>query len=153
MRDHAAFLLAASLALTGVYGADYYKWVDEEGRTHYGDRPPLHAPFEPVAPPPRPSDAERERAEERVHTQQRRLDELMEQRGQQQAAERAAEEARARERQEKCAAAQRELNWLRQTIGARIAVPAEDGSPRWLSDSYRLARMQELRREVAKWCR
>jgi len=153
MNQRAALFLGSLVTLSVVCGADHYKWVDQEGRIHYGDRPPIDRPFESMAPPATLSDAERERAEERALTQQRRLDEALEGRRRQQAAEREAAAARARERQERCAAARRELNWHQQALGARIAVPGEDGSPRWLSDSERLARIQELRREVETWCR
>jgi len=38
-----AFALASQLA-----GAQPYKWVDAQGRTHYGDRPPAEAKARPV---------------------------------------------------------------------------------------------------------
>jgi glutaredoxin len=42
-----AFLFVLSLASqTGV--AQTYKWVDAQGRTHYGDRPPAEAKARPV---------------------------------------------------------------------------------------------------------
>ncbi len=34
------FLLALCLAVAPVYGGTMYKWVDENGRTHYSERPP-----------------------------------------------------------------------------------------------------------------
>jgi len=38
----AAWLLIAVLAATGAQ-AQYFRWVDEQGKTHFGDRPPPSA--------------------------------------------------------------------------------------------------------------
>lgn len=38
----AAYILLAALASTGVQ-AQYYRWVDEQGKTHFGDRLPPSA--------------------------------------------------------------------------------------------------------------
>lgn len=38
----AVWLLAAALMASGVQ-AQYYRWVDEQGKTHFGDRPPPSA--------------------------------------------------------------------------------------------------------------
>jgi hypothetical protein len=40
MRLLACFLMLAVAALSAPAAAEVYKWVDEKGRVHYGDRPP-----------------------------------------------------------------------------------------------------------------
>lgn len=35
------FALSVVLLCAGLAQAQYYRWVDEQGRVHYGDRPPL----------------------------------------------------------------------------------------------------------------
>ena len=44
---HRLLFLAAALA-SSLAGAQPYKWVDAQGRTHYGDRPPAEAKARPV---------------------------------------------------------------------------------------------------------
>ena len=36
--------IVVSAVLAGVAGAETFKWVDEDGNVHYGDRPPAEVP-------------------------------------------------------------------------------------------------------------
>jgi len=71
------WMLFASHAL-----AEIYKWIDEEGVTHYGDCPPLDCVFEELELPEGPSSEEIEAAEEKAR-------EIMEARKARDAAEKA----------------------------------------------------------------
>lgn len=72
----AHLLLASALALAATAAhADIYKWTDEQGRVHYGDRP---APGAPAAERrelqvPELSEAQRQEAIERLERQRARL--------------------------------------------------------------------------------
>jgi hypothetical protein len=133
-------------------GGKYFKWEDEQGRIHYGDQPPSDVPCEEMAPAPCISDEERARADERARALRDRADELLEQRLQRQEAEREATAERLAARREKCSEAQRRLNWLRQTWGAIIAIPDEEGAPHWISDDERAQRMEDALEDVERWC-
>jgi hypothetical protein len=64
------WLLSAWLLASGA-SAEVYKWVDEQGNTHYADRPPTEVPVKPVELPglstfasrPLPAAAEEEAAQ------------------------------------------------------------------------------------------
>jgi len=45
------FLWFAVVAFAPFAAGQAYKWVDENGKTHYGDKPPAQAPANTVAPP------------------------------------------------------------------------------------------------------
>ena len=134
----AIFLLIPVLAL----GGECFKWIDQQGRVYYGDRPPANTPCEEVAPPSQVSDADRQRAEERIRADQKRANERMEEWLRKQEEKRRAASQRLMERREKCSAAQRELNWLQQSFGARIAIPDDAGNPHWVSNGERLLRIK-----------
>ena len=53
--------LAANAAL-----AEMYKWVDDEGNVHYGDRPPVKNEFEKMKPPPAADEKEAMRLQQRT---------------------------------------------------------------------------------------
>ena len=46
--------------------AEIYKWIDEQGVTHYGDCPPTDCVYEEIELPKGPSEEEIEAAEERT---------------------------------------------------------------------------------------
>ena len=48
-----AFLLGFLIVLGGMAQADTYRWVDEDGKVHYGDQPPIGA--QRLKPPPGPA--------------------------------------------------------------------------------------------------
>lgn len=102
--------LVIALALVGVFGpgnAEIYKWVDEQGQVHYGDKPQAQAESisvegqgEPAKAPPDDS-ARRER-------QQRVLKSMQMERERKQAL-REQERASAQEAEQRCAEARQRL--------------------------------------------
>ena len=50
LRDWKAVAAAALLACIGAQAQPVYKWVDAEGRTHYGGQPPASQKDAPTAP-------------------------------------------------------------------------------------------------------
>lgn len=60
----ATFVLILALATTGtVAAAEIYKWVDEDGTTHYGDRPTGDVHEQRIAIASRPTDPDRVKQE------------------------------------------------------------------------------------------
>jgi len=58
--------LLVLLLLVGGVTATAYRWVDESGRVHYGDRPPAGKDAQPVAAPQGPSQQEVDRARQQM---------------------------------------------------------------------------------------
>ena len=142
-----AVVVAGPLAQAGVY-----RWVDGNGRVHFGDRPPSGAGEEvtlPAAEPPRRTVEEQRREEERRRTQQRLLDLYQDER-------RAAAAAREQERREeavrerRCREAQKRLAGYERAQGLYERLP--DGSRRYLSGPERRAETEKARQEVKRWC-
>ena len=119
-------LMAATPGLAGA--ASVYKWTDDSGVTHFGDRQPSGQNSEQVNVR---SGTTRGQGEQRQSPQQR-LGELQEQQQaqQQRREESAVEEARRKQREANCATARSNLEIIRSN--ARIRVE-ENGEMRYLS--------------------
>ena len=61
------FLTLLILFVTVFAGAQVYKWVDEKGQVHFGDRPPQAQSTEEVALPEGPSEEESEKAKDDLY--------------------------------------------------------------------------------------
>jgi hypothetical protein len=142
-------LMAGLLALAALpAGADgIYRWADEQGRVHFGDRPSsaqareVHAARAPLRDPG---------SAERLDRQRRLLEAFATERREQ--AERAAqarEEADARTT--RCAWAREEVRGLER--GGRVYELDPDGNRRYLDDAGRNDALVRAREVVAQWCR
>jgi len=140
--------LLIMLAL-GASGAEIYKWVDEAGRVHFGDRPPAEGaePVEldvsPAPAAPAPSDAERAEKRRRLleaFAKERAEKEAAIEQAKQEKAERAANCARARERLRKV----REATYLYDYD--------ESGNRVIFSDEQREEATRQAKAEVERWC-
>ena len=128
--------------------AGVYKWVDENGQVHYGERPPATNQAKRMtlegAPPPDPEAAER-----------RERRELEDKTWKEERAKRKEEQARAREdaelRKRNCATARDNLN--RYTIGGRIYRTDENGERYYVDDEERASQRQKAQAQVDEWCR
>lgn len=139
--------MAAVLLATGAHAA-IYKWVDGQGRVHYGDRPPGGNAAEMDVPAsPRPGAAPD--AAERLEKQRRLLRAYDEERRRRE--ERAARDRlRAADLERRCEAARERLRLYRDAgylfrkdaLGERVI----------LSDSERRAEEAELERTIADHC-
>lgn len=76
--------------------AGVYRWVDENGRTHFGDRPPAESNSEPVEVTPPPPDADN-LANERRQRMNEFLDSQQDERQSRQAAKAEADQQAAKE--------------------------------------------------------
>ena len=141
---HLVLLLAA---LTPAQAADVYKWVDEQGRTHYGDRPADESALS--------VDVESENPDADPVLQERRSkrDKLLEQfaderRQEAEKAEKLAAEKAERER--KCASARDKL-WQYEHSPYLYELDNE-GERRILNDAERAAEENKVRRFLEKNC-
>ncbi len=153
-------ILGLALALAGTASAQLYRWVDENGRVRYTDRPPpagvksrtIATPAAPSAPAatgaPDAGQAERKGpqtpAEQEQAFRKRRLE-----------AQKAAEKAAAAEKdaavkRENCARARETLATLRS--GQRIRRTNTQGEQYYLDDSTRATETQAAQRAVQEWC-
>lgn len=141
-------LLLAGLLITPA-GAEFYKWTDEQGRVHYGDRPPDEGAQSVDVDPgsssssPIPSDAERRdktRRLLRAYDEERRIKQQQEQR----------QEAEAAERQKRCARARDRLRRYRHA-GALYDLD-QQGDRQFLDHDQRRQAEARAARDVDKWC-
>lgn len=128
--------------------AETYRWVDEHGGIHYGDRPPQHTETTVI------DHSAAEKAEQRARQQtppglpvelQRRLDEIEVRTLEHSVAERQAQRQRQREqkRQTACRHLLADLKAI-DTPRARIYRETENGSNEYLNHEQRATMRQEL---------
>ena len=150
MQKLTLILFIASLAPLAVLANEpkVYKWVDEDGRVHYGDRPQgrpaeelsLPQGSDGQAPGPPASRAER----------QRRLLEVMETERLERDEARRKREAAAADRNARCHYARDRVR--RYQSAGRLYDLDEQGERRILGDAEYDRAMQRARAEVKKWC-
>lgn len=129
-----------------------YKWVDEQGRVHYGEKPPARVQAQEVqikAAPPEESPIEDAEAARSDNAQRllRAFDEERAQKKEQQ--QKSREEQATRERQ--CALARDRLRRY-QSAGSLYDLDKQ-GNRRILSDSERAASERRAQEDVARWCK
>lgn len=150
------FLVAAFAAAAH---AQTYKWVDKDGRTRYGDRPPTGVKAKLLSPPAAPAsgaaasgDAAKDAnrgpltpAEQELEFR-RRIKEAQEA-----AAKQERERREAEERKANCARAKEALATLQS--GQRIARTDASGERYYLDDAQREQEAAKARESVASWCK
>jgi hypothetical protein len=135
----------AVLTVTQAAATEVFRWVDEDGQVHFGDRP-------------RAADARSIQVEpkavgamdpERRQTTRRLLEAFERKRERQREAD-AAEERREQERARRCAEARR----LRRGVDHPGPVYREgaDGSRSYLDDGERAAARAQAQRALERWC-
>lgn len=142
-------VLAASLALALPAAAQVYKWVDEKGRTHYGEKPPEGVKAVEMGAPVPPSDP----AAKAPDWKQKELD------SRRNRIERDGKEAKEKDRAERteanrsarCEEARRRLEALQQEM--RVFSRNEKGEKVYLEDKDRPAEIERERRAAAENCR
>jgi hypothetical protein len=146
-----ALLAIASLGGGAALAADIYRWTDENGLVHFGERPPRAGGerIELRQQSGRPEDADAGAADRRER-QQRLLDAYTHERSRkkQQQAEVEAEEARNRRR---CAALER--HWRSLSWGGPVYYGQEDGARVYLSEAERNAEKRTVRQAYEASCR
>ena len=128
-------------------GSSVYKWTDDDGVTHFGDRAPTGGNAEQVNVRSGTS-----RSGEGRGSPQEQLNELQErqQNEAQRREETAAEEARRKQREANCATARSNLDLINRN--ARIRAEGEDGELRYLSPEEIDERRQEFKRIAEENC-
>lgn len=141
--------LAVGLALAAPLQADeIYKWVDEDGVTHYSQQPPPSGDAARVGVDKRP-DEEVERERQEMQETGEQLEAQREER--READQQARKEAGEREeREQRCADLRSSLKKL--TENRRLLVPDGDGDVRRLPEEERQERVAERRRQIEEEC-
>ncbi|MGD2081980.1 MAG: DUF4124 domain-containing protein [Chromatiales bacterium] len=146
----AGFLLSA-VVCSSTLGAGVYRWVDEQGRTHFGDRPPVSAEAQAVdlPRPAPPSAGPSAQAQDREKARRKLLEYYDDKRAEEKAAaEQARQERDAREAG--CRQARRALK--RYTSSGRIYKPTADGGRAYLSAEELDALIGHLEQQVSSLC-
>jgi hypothetical protein len=137
-------LLFSTPALAGVY-----KWTDEEGNVHFGDRPPSQEGAEQVKVPKSAPPSQAPDAKERWETQQRMLEIYKEDREKKKQAK--AEEKRKRKEMEaRCVIARDQLKSYKDAVLYDLE---EDGKRRYYDEEEKQATIAQLQAQIKKHCK
>ena len=143
--------LLATIMLTLVVTAaagEVYKWVDADGKVHYGDRRPASG-SDPSVVELAPAPAMDTDHDKRSLQQRRLLDAFEAERAERREAEAKAAAAK-REREDKCARAQRQLVGLQR---AQIVYTEDESGKRiYMSDEEREAAAASVRARIDEHC-
>jgi len=143
------FLLLGGASLAAASGV--YKWVDEQGRVHYGEKPPARVQAQEMQLKTAPVDdmpiEDNEAA--RADQAQRLLRAYDEERALKKEQQQKSREEQAR-RERNCALARDRVRRY-ETAGSLYNLD-KDGSRRTLSDADRAAAERRAREDVARWC-
>lgn len=147
------WLLLLLLSSVQSVTADVYRWEDENGRVHFGDRPPASETAEATTVEtqnsPASSPASAPSASDREVTRQRLLDQYQKERdARKEAAQRKREEEERRAFQ--CARARDQLRSYQTHPVLYELLP--NGERRFLSDAERERTLAEAEQAVAHWC-
>lgn len=139
--------LALLLCLLPLSAAgEVYKWIDDDGTVHYGQKPPAGQQAETVKPQ---SSVDTEAARESFRQRQEELQSRDEQRAEKKKTE-AEEEKKAAARKERCQAAKRALEQM-QTQN-RIQYINDEGERAYMSEEQRQEREKQAREMKEKHC-
>lgn len=147
MRGLLVFIL---LLATGVVAAEIFRWTDDTGQVHYGERPPddraqrLAIPGSRSAAPGAVPDETQRRA------RQQRLLEAFEYERERKATRQAQDAEQARQRAVRCERLRR--HWRRLSYAGPIYSAGEDGERRYLDDAERAAQKDRLRPAYQRAC-
>ncbi len=142
-------MLTLLIALTPglAMGASVYKWTDENGVTHFGDRQPVGASSETINVRSGTSSS----ASSNRPSPQQQLDEIQEQQRKeaQKQKESAVEAARRKQREANCATAKANLDIINSNSRIRVE---EDGEQRYLTPEEIAEQKQKHEEIVAENC-
>jgi hypothetical protein len=134
-------------------GAQVYRWVDEQGRVHFGDRPPEKEQAEQLSIEPGPTEQEileaREKLQERLEAR-RQSDLLRDEATAQQTQETTARSEAEKLRFESCVSARQQLGILQ--LQARVFKLDDDWERTYLPDERRPAEIARLQGLVETNC-
>lgn len=130
------------------HAAEIYKWIDEDGVTHYGQEPPPSADAKRVG-VDSPPDEEVERERQEMEDTGEELEANREARREAEREERRSAEER-EQRERRCADLRESLKKL--TENRRLLVPDGEGDVRRLPEEERQERVAERRRQIEENC-
>jgi len=135
------FLIMLTVSAAGMaFAGDIYKWTDEHGNVHYGDRPTAEASEEPLAVSSKPTDPLKVQVRDEVNA------------AASQPAEPTPEELRehALQRDEKCATSKVRLREL--LISRRSYRVAENGERVYLDEDEIMSARERVQNQVEEYC-
>jgi hypothetical protein len=143
----AVLALALTLTVAPTLAQDgMYRWVDEQGRVHYGQVPPSGVPAEKMRRAAPPADrAASERLERELEARAER-----EQQARSEEVARAQQEADRRMRQENCERARSNLETLT-SRGSRVTL-REGDQYRMLDEEERQSMIERTRNQIREFC-
>jgi len=149
-RSITALVLAVLLALADTATAEtIYKWVDDQGITHYGDEPPSGTDAQRIEASEEPSSSETERAQQQLETTTERLEERRRERLEERRA--AQREQRKREQREKrCQELRQALRNVKRN--RNLIKPDGEGGYEAMTEQERQKRVAERRKRLKKQC-
>lgn len=150
------------IVLSPVLSAQLYKWVDEKGQVHYGDKPPADAKSETLRPPPPVGSGEEAAQQHKRLEQAVREMESREEERRKEALDRKAAKVARKDSKNLCLALRRELDVLdsglpvyRDEIGQfRVQWKSDpyQGERRYLQENEKRIEIERVRSEIAVDC-
>jgi hypothetical protein len=141
--------LAFAMLVSSPASAQVYKWVDEQGVTHYGERPPQGQKATPVTATP-PSGAGSSQANPQSSQDWRDRDIEFQKRRIQREQQEEREALAAKTRQQRCNAAKDDLRRMESV--ARLYDLNEKGERVYLDDAEKKAEIDRARQFMARNC-
>jgi hypothetical protein len=147
-----AFALLCTLALP--VSADFFKWTDTNGQTHFGDTPPANAKNITPLDTPKANVLKMEKSEGTTDSKarmerQKRMTEVLQQEAQdrENAAQNAADEKEQRDKE--CAKLRQQLKAM---DGMRLFTTDENGQREYIDDASRNAYIAEINKSIETNC-
>ncbi len=137
------------LAPTGA-AAEVYKWVDEDGKVHYGDAPPTQGNSATIRTDPPPSDTAVDQSRNRLDTLREQAAVLNKEREEREKKKEANEQEKTEQRQ-RCLQAKNDLRVAE--FDGRVFHWDEQGNRVYLEDDERAAKRARAQKEVDTYCR
>ena len=149
MKNQSLYILLIFLIYTPFPGsAEVYKWVDEHGQTHYGEKPPAaNAAEVKIQDAPGVDESVQKRNEE-----SEKLLKVYEEERQIKAEERLKAEEEEKKKTEKCRIAENKLKDMQQE-GLSYYVLDDKGERKFLSDAELKQRIKELQEQYNLHCK
>ena len=144
VRHTATAALVALLCLPAA--AEVYKWVDEDGKTHYSDRP-IGEDATAMAITSRPTDNARITAAKQARVEQLARESEEQAQATEEAQRNAENDAR---REENCRRAREAL--ASPQNAERLYIPLEDGGRQYLDEQQVQDRRDRASKDVEEWC-
>jgi len=130
--------------------ADIYRWTDESGRVHYGERPPHDEARRMDLPASGKSDAASTATDAQRRARQRRLLESYDYEREKKREQQAKDAEQARELAQQCERLKR--RWRRFNHPWPIYFKEDDGARRYLDDGERAVELEKMRPAYRKAC-